>query len=51
MVAKLSDAYFNIFTEFLNAKQPRTLRLLPLSSGIFSGGFKHEMPEITIDAI
>jgi hypothetical protein len=42
--------YRNIFSEFVKSGQ-RTLRLLPVSGGIFSGGFSAELPFLTFQGV
>lgn len=43
----LVAAYHHIFEQFVNSRR-KVLRLLPVSSGIFAGAFKKEMPELTM---
>lgn len=43
----LVAAYHHIFSEFVSSHR-KVLRLLPVSSGIFAGAFKKEMPELTM---
>mmetsp|Transcript_28309 Transcript_28309/g.36613 ORF Transcript_28309/g.36613 Transcript_28309/m.36613 type:complete len:687 (-) Transcript_28309:193-2253(-) len=49
-VDALSNAYYNILSEFLKSGMP-ALRLLPVSGGIFSGIFGPLLPKITWDSI
>ena len=43
-------AYVNIFKEFLRGGE-RTLRILPISGGIFAGGLQNETPWCSAVAI
>ena len=45
-VGELTAAYGNVLREFLSSGA-HTLRLLPLSGGIFAGNFRNVLPEIT----
>jgi hypothetical protein len=49
-VAKLAETYRNVFTIAAQVGRP-ALRLLPVSSGIFSGKFSADMPSLTAMAI
>ena len=49
-VALLARAYENVLIEF-DASGADTLRLLPISSGVFAGPFRNEMPAITMEAL
>eukprot|EP00931_Biecheleriopsis_adriatica_P085776 TRINITY_DN60579_c0_g1_i1.p1 TRINITY_DN60579_c0_g1~~TRINITY_DN60579_c0_g1_i1.p1 ORF type:complete len:483 (+),score=104.70 TRINITY_DN60579_c0_g1_i1:46-1494(+) len=49
-VGELAKAYKTIFTEFAVSGLP-SLRLLPVSGGIFSGDFMPEMPGMTVEAL
>jgi len=49
-VAMLSATYANILREY-HLSGVHTLRLLPVSGGIFSGPFKNELPEMTREAL
>jgi hypothetical protein len=46
----LVAAYHHIFSEFVSSRR-KVLRLLPVSSGIFAGAFKKEMPELTMQCM
>lgn len=49
---ELRKAYRNIFEEFSKTPTSVThLRLLPISGGVFSGGFKAQMPQLTFDVL
>jgi len=50
VVQALSTCYFNVLAEFAHSGCLQ-LRLPPISSGIFSGGFGHEMPRLTAQAL
>jgi hypothetical protein len=54
-VAELAGAYCNVLREFAGAASaedgPSTLRLLPISGGIFAGPFQREIAPLTMDAI
>mmetsp|Transcript_22584 Transcript_22584/g.42561 ORF Transcript_22584/g.42561 Transcript_22584/m.42561 type:complete len:315 (+) Transcript_22584:65-1009(+) len=49
----LTETYLNVLKEFCrnNSGRLRTLRLLPISGGIFSGKFKEQMPSLTAWAL
>lgn len=49
-VALLASAYKNILAEFAGSGL-QTLRLLPVSGGIFAGPFTPELPQITAEAL
>ena len=49
-VASLAKAYENVLVEF-DACGADTLRLLPISSGVFAGPWRGEMPAITMEAL
>jgi O-acetyl-ADP-ribose deacetylase (regulator of RNase III) len=49
-VDELAKAYTNILSEFAGSGLP-TLRLLPVSGGIFSGPFSDRMPLLTAEAL
>ena len=49
-VAALGGTYRNILCEFLSSGKP-TLRLLPVSGGIFAGAFTSEIPALTWEAL
>lgn len=49
-VEALSAVYCNVFREFANSGLP-SLRLLPLSGGIFSGGYKEALVDMTVSAL
>ena len=46
----LTEAYKNVFAEFKRHGAGRTLRLLPLSSGVFVGSFEKKIHELTARA-
>jgi O-acetyl-ADP-ribose deacetylase (regulator of RNase III) len=48
-VVQLQEAYANVFEEF-DQSGATTLRLLPISGGIYAGRFRSAMPQITIRA-
>jgi len=55
-ITLLASIYLGIFFTYLNyinrnISIDNELRLLPVSSGLFAGGFNKEMPEITVKAI
>ena len=49
-VAVLANAYANVLSEFVSTGQS-TLRLLPVSGGIFAGEFMEEIGPLTWDAL
>lgn len=49
-VQQLSLAYRSVLTEFA-ASGLQTLRLLPISGGIFAGSFQRELPQLTAEAL
>mmetsp|Transcript_20026 Transcript_20026/g.38813 ORF Transcript_20026/g.38813 Transcript_20026/m.38813 type:complete len:239 (-) Transcript_20026:122-838(-) len=49
-VALLAATYANILREY-QLSRVHTLRLLPVSGGIFAGPFKNELPEMTREAL
>ena len=50
VVGALAQAYANVLSQF-NHSGLRRLRLLPISSGTFSGRFQTELPALTAEAI
>lgn len=49
-VGKLATAYGNVLREF-DASGAQTLRLLPISGGVFSGPWRGEMANMTMEAL
>jgi hypothetical protein len=48
----LGNTYANVLAEFANTPSTvTTLRLLPISGGIFAGSFKPRLPELTKNAL
>jgi len=54
-VRLLTAAYSNVLQQFVSATTANsdltTLRLLPISGGIFAGNWKDEMPKLTMEAL
>jgi O-acetyl-ADP-ribose deacetylase (regulator of RNase III) len=49
-VQTIALAYHNVLSEFARCDVP-TLRLLPISGGIFAASFRQDMPRLTREAL